>query len=229
MDHAFVAESGPTWATGPQVLGKRIVEFAPDPDTGEIGGHPHTLVEYTGTGKSTAAGLAAGPGGLYFTELYRDQGYSSAIDPGARLLRIRYGPPTKPVLSTTSPGSPADDNGPRVFGTAQFGSVVTIYTDPGCQTPVASGTSDELASAGIPVDVSDNSSTQLFANDRVGNAVSGCTTEPLTYVERSPVVAPTKGFNLKSAVRNCKRKHQGQARARCIKRAKKRARAVESL
>ena len=90
QDHAFVTESGPTYATGPQVYGKRIVEFDPDPGTGEIGGHPHDLVEYTGTGKATAVGLAAGPDGLYFTELYKDQDYSSPIDPGARLFRIRY-------------------------------------------------------------------------------------------------------------------------------------------
>jgi glucose/arabinose dehydrogenase len=90
QDHAFVTESGPTWATGPQVQGKRIVEFAPDRGTGEIGGHPRTLVEYTGTGKATAVGLAAGPGGLYFTELYKDLDYTTPIDPGARLFRIRY-------------------------------------------------------------------------------------------------------------------------------------------
>jgi len=63
MDHAFVTESGPTYATGPQELGKRIVEFDPQPG-GEMGGHPHGLVEYTGTGKATAVGLAAGPDGL---------------------------------------------------------------------------------------------------------------------------------------------------------------------
>lgn len=89
MDHAFVTESGPTYATGPEVLGKRIVEFAPQPG-GEMGGHPNGLVEYTGTGKGTAVGLAAGPDGLYWTELYKDQNYSSPIDPGARLLRVRY-------------------------------------------------------------------------------------------------------------------------------------------
>jgi glucose/arabinose dehydrogenase len=91
-DHAFVTESGPTYATGPQVFGKRIVEFAPDPLTGEIDDHPRGLVEYTGTGKATAAGLAAGPDGLYFTDLYKDLNYTSPIDPGARLLRVRYAP-----------------------------------------------------------------------------------------------------------------------------------------
>jgi glucose/arabinose dehydrogenase len=88
MDHAFVTESGPTFATGPQVLGKRVVEFDPQPG-GEMGGHPHGLVEYTGTGKGTAVGLAAGPDGLYWTELYDDQA-PNATDPGARLLRVRY-------------------------------------------------------------------------------------------------------------------------------------------
>jgi glucose/arabinose dehydrogenase len=89
MDHAFVTESGPTYATGPQELGKRIVEFDPQPG-GEMGGHPNGLVEYTGTGQGTAVGLGAGPDGLYWTELYKDQNYTSAIDPGARLLRLSY-------------------------------------------------------------------------------------------------------------------------------------------
>jgi glucose/arabinose dehydrogenase len=88
MDHAFVAESGPTYATGPQARGKRIVEF--DPDSSGAFGDPVELVEYTGTGKATAAGLAAGPDGLYFTDLYKDLHYTSPSDRGANLLRVRY-------------------------------------------------------------------------------------------------------------------------------------------
>jgi glucose/arabinose dehydrogenase len=89
QDRAFVTESGPTYATGPQVRGKRIVEFDPQPGS-EMGGHPRTLVEYTGDGKATALGLAAGLDGLYWTELYKDLDYTTPIDPGARLLRLRY-------------------------------------------------------------------------------------------------------------------------------------------
>ncbi len=89
QDHAFVTESGATYALGPQVLGKRIVEFAPQPG-GELGGHPLSFVEYTGQGRASAVGLAAGPDGLYFTELYKDASSHSPIDPGARLMRIRY-------------------------------------------------------------------------------------------------------------------------------------------
>jgi glucose/arabinose dehydrogenase len=107
MDHAFVTESGPTYATGPQAKGKRIVEFVPGLD-GEIGESPaRTLVEYTGTGKATAAGLAAGPDGLYFTDLYKDQGATSGADTGANVWRIRWAPsgpaPPPPTTAAQTP------------------------------------------------------------------------------------------------------------------------------
>lgn len=89
MGHAFVTESGPTWASGPQVRGKRIVEFGLA-SNGELLSGPETLVEYSGTGRATTAGLAAGADGLYFTDLYRDTGFVSPIDRGANVLRVRY-------------------------------------------------------------------------------------------------------------------------------------------
>jgi glucose/arabinose dehydrogenase len=234
QDHAFVAESGPTWAAGPEVLGKRIVEFGLDPDLGDVGGHPQTLVEYTGTGRATAAGVAAGPGGVYFTELYRDQGALTAIDPGARLLRVRYGPPKRPILTGTKPLSPSDENSPRVVGSAQFASMVTLYTDPGCTKAVASGSSDALESSGIPVPVRDNSSIELYADDRVAGVSSPCSAGPLTYTESSPPVpagAAAMGFNLKQALRRCKKRfrHRKKKRARCVRHAKWHARKARAL
>jgi glucose/arabinose dehydrogenase len=227
QDHAFVTESGPTWATGPQVLGKRVVEFDPDPETGEIGGHPHDLVEYTGTGKATAVGLAAGPDGLYFTELYKDLKSSSGIDPGARLLRIRYGLPLAPRLTSTTPASPANANWPAVVGSAPtIGSAVKLYTDPGCTALVGTGTADQLASPGIQVHVPDNSTTHLYGTATVGSDTSPCSSPALTYQEESPLGAKSKGFNLTAAKRHCKKKFRGKARAQCIRRAKQKARAL---
>jgi glucose/arabinose dehydrogenase len=89
MGNAFVTESGPTWASGPQVRGKRIVEFG-IASNGELLSGPEALVEYSGTGKATAVGLAAGADGLYFTDLYKDTGFVSPIDRGANVLRVRY-------------------------------------------------------------------------------------------------------------------------------------------
>lgn len=85
----FVTESGATWATGPQSIGKRITYFFIDA-TGGTASPPVTLIEYNGSGKATVAGLAAGPDGLYFTDLYKDAGYLSPIDHGANVLRIRF-------------------------------------------------------------------------------------------------------------------------------------------
>ena len=225
-DHAFVTESGPTYATGPLVRGKRIVEFEPDEDTGEIGGHPHDLVEYTGTGKATAVGLAAGPDGLYFTELYKDLDYTTPIDPGARLFRIRYGAPVRPTLTATAPGSPANENSPIVFGSAQAGSTVHLYTDSACTAQVGTASGIQLGSLGIQVSVPDNSTTRFFATAIIGGDTSGCSA-PLTYVEDS---RPLKTFDLKAAKRHCKKKYRGKKRAKkrakCVKRAKQKARAL---
>lgn len=89
LEHAFVTESGPTWATGPQAQGKRVVEFELAPG-GELVAGPNTLVEYSGSGKASASGIATGPDGLYFADLYKDQGYQSPIDAGANILRIKF-------------------------------------------------------------------------------------------------------------------------------------------
>ncbi|HEV7765252.1 MAG TPA: PQQ-dependent sugar dehydrogenase [Thermoanaerobaculia bacterium] len=86
---AFVTESGATWATGPQQVGKRISEFLIGLDGSLISG-PSTFAEYNGSGKATAAGLIAGPEGLFFTDLYKDFGQSDPTEAGANVFRIRW-------------------------------------------------------------------------------------------------------------------------------------------
>jgi PKD repeat protein/glucose/arabinose dehydrogenase len=87
--HAFVTESGPTWASGPQTNGKRISEFVIDAGGNLLSG-PTPLIEYAGTGKATAAGLAAGPDGLYFSDLYKNDEFVDPTARGARILRVRF-------------------------------------------------------------------------------------------------------------------------------------------
>jgi glucose/arabinose dehydrogenase len=87
--HAFVSESGPTWASGPQNRGKRISEFVFDED-GLVLGDRTPLVHYNGTGKATVAGLAAGPDGLYFTSLYKDADFEGPTDGGASVYCVSY-------------------------------------------------------------------------------------------------------------------------------------------
>jgi hypothetical protein len=94
LDHTFVSESGPTYATGPQAHGKRISEFVIGNSTtnGNLVSGPRSLIHYTGNGKGTAVALAAGPGGLYFSDFYVDDP-AGGYDPtaaGGGLLRIVY-------------------------------------------------------------------------------------------------------------------------------------------
>ncbi len=93
QDHAFVSLSGPTYATGPQDRGKYIAEFTDlttRNSSGKLTTAPRILVKYNGTGRATIAGIAAGPDGIYFTDLYRDDGAGGPTATGARVYRVRY-------------------------------------------------------------------------------------------------------------------------------------------
>ncbi|MCA8963541.1 MAG: PQQ-dependent sugar dehydrogenase [Planctomycetes bacterium] len=92
FDHAFVTESGATYAQGQQSIGKRITEFVLDA-AGNLVSGPIPFVDYVGDGHATAAALAAGPDGLYFSEFYRDANSTGPTASGGRILRVAYGDP----------------------------------------------------------------------------------------------------------------------------------------
>jgi glucose/arabinose dehydrogenase len=91
FDHAFVTESGPTYANGQNSQGKRITEWILDANGALVAG-PIPFVEYTGARRATVCGLEAGPDGLYFTDLYADAG-SNPVASGANLLRVFFRSP----------------------------------------------------------------------------------------------------------------------------------------
>ncbi len=85
-------------------------------------------------------------------------------------------PPAPPALTSTSPVSPADNNQPRVIGSAEAGSTVSLFANAACSgTPVATGSAAALASPGLQATVADNSTTAFSATarDAAGN-VSAC-------------------------------------------------------
>lgn len=87
MDHAFASSAGATYGIGQQPRGKRIEEFVLDANGALVSG-PTTFVEYVGGGRSSVVGLCAGPGGMFFTDLYPEEG-SNPLLPEARILRVR--------------------------------------------------------------------------------------------------------------------------------------------
>ena len=90
MDTAFVSESGPTYASGPQSRGKQITQFVLNAAGDNVISGPTPLVQYVGEGHASVVGLAAGPDGLYFTTLYEDSGSNGPTASGARIYRVRY-------------------------------------------------------------------------------------------------------------------------------------------
>ncbi|HEY1285353.1 MAG TPA: DUF4082 domain-containing protein [Solirubrobacterales bacterium] len=92
--------------------------------------------------------------------------------------------PATPILSSTVPASPANQNSPKLVGSAPAGSSVSIYSTANCSgTPLAGGSAAELG-AGITVPVPDDSSTALRATATAAGVSSACSA-PLTYVEDS--------------------------------------------
>ena len=93
--------------------------------------------------------------------------------------------PSPPQLTETIPASPANQNSPKVVGTAPVGSTVNLYTTNDCSgAPIATTAAAALA-AGITVSVPDDSTTKFRATviDEASNT-SACS-EALTYVEDS--------------------------------------------
>ena len=99
--------------------------------------------------------------------------------------------PAAPSLTGTDPASGSNDNGPRLKGSAEAGSLVQLFTTGDCTgPPTATGSAADLDGAGIPVAVADNTTTDFraVASDQAGNP-SPCSA-PVTYIEVTQLLEP---------------------------------------
>jgi Bacterial Ig-like domain len=108
--------------------------------------------------------------------------------------------PSPPCLNGTDPDSPANDNAPKVFGSAPAATTVNLYSDPSCTgMAVGTGTAAEFAFPGISVTppVADDSVTHFYATATAGVNVSACSSTlstpsaSVTYVEDSTPPVPS--------------------------------------
>ncbi|MBJ6762686.1 hypothetical protein JGU66_18120 [Myxococcaceae bacterium JPH2] len=92
-------------------------------------------------------------------------------------------PPTTPVLLHFSPASPSSTSNPNLFGNAETGSTVRVYTNATCSgSPAVSVTAatESLFSAAVPATANATTVFSVTATDPAGN-VSGCS-QPMSYV-----------------------------------------------
>jgi subtilisin family serine protease len=98
--------------------------------------------------------------------------------------------PPAPQLAIV-PNGPANDNAPRITGTAEERSRVALHLGGACAgAPIAIDDAAQLAAPGIAVTVADNTTTTFSATatDSAGNE-SGCS-EPVSYTEATPAEPP---------------------------------------
>ncbi len=100
-------------------------------------------------------------------------------------------PPTLPILTSTSPGSPSPSTTPTVNGTTEANATVKIYAG-ACVSLLASGSANGAGAFAIVTPVSAGTTTlRAIATDAAGNS-SACSATSLTYTnDATPPSAPT--------------------------------------
>jgi CARDB/Bacterial pre-peptidase C-terminal domain/Bacterial Ig domain len=125
-------------------------------------------------------------------------GNATACTAALTYIEDSSGPSSAPVITGSTPGSPSNNGTPLISGTTGSAGQVKLYKTSDCVgSPVAVGSAADFTGAGIQVNVSENTTTQLRATqvDEAGNP-SPCSAA-LSYVEDS--TAPAKPSGITSA------------------------------
>jgi glucose/arabinose dehydrogenase len=88
----FVGLSGEAYILGTTERGKKIQRFILD-ENGQVVDNS-IFLDYIGVGRSTVVGLAFGPDGLYFTDLFSEDGFNDFGETRGNVFRIRWIPGT---------------------------------------------------------------------------------------------------------------------------------------
>lgn len=103
------------------------------------------------------------------------------------------GPPP-PFLEGTNPASPAETTEPSLFGQAEAGATITIYTNSTCsgESVPPGGSAEELAGEGIPVTVAAGTKKTFYATAELEGIVSPCS-NGVSYKQESAVPPKEEG------------------------------------
>jgi hypothetical protein len=96
-----------------------------------------------------------------------------------------------PTVDTVSPSSPGVSTTPRFSGTAEAGSVVSLYTTSDCSGPAAAvGPAQDYVDDGLPVDVAKGSTTTVYARATKPSQLDSACSPGLTYTQQDPPLPP---------------------------------------
>ena len=121
------------------------------------------------------------------TDIYERSGATTRLVSVGNLLALG---PVAPTLTATTPKSPAASTSPSILGQAEPETWIKLYATFDCSgEPVAQGTVEELAGAGLAVTVAEGSTTSFRATAEAGGLVSPCSS-PISYKQETPPPPP---------------------------------------
>jgi hypothetical protein len=110
-----------------------------------------------------------------------------------------------PTVTSTEPASPSNSTSPKVKGTAEAGSTVTLYANSTCTgDPLGSGTAADFAGTGITATVPSDATTTIYAKaTKDAQFESVCSTTSVSYVNdaqvpNTTIASPATGSVVKS-------------------------------
>ncbi len=130
---------------------------------------------------------------------------SMVVDDVAITTSVNLPVTATPTVTSTDPASPSGSTTPKVKGTAEAGSTVTLYSNATCTgAALGSGTAADFAGAGITAAVPNNATTTIYAKaTKAAQEDSACSTTFVSYVNDSTVpnttiTSPAAGAVVKS-------------------------------
>lgn len=158
--------------------------------TGPVAGEG-TVATLEGAG--ILVGTAVAPDSVTFYYATQTDGIeTSACSQGLRYRQVTT-PPAMPIVTSIDPDSPANNNFPRLIGSADPEGTVAVYASDSCGGgEVASGSGELFAAPGIQVGVADNSENVFSVQVTLAGFVSECS-GPVDYREITPATDPGPG------------------------------------
>jgi hypothetical protein len=149
-----------------------------------------TVGDLEGAGIQIPDGVIATNSITTFYATQTDGNGTSGCSEGLKYRQVTAAP-DPPVLGSVSPASPANDNFPRLIGSADPEAIISIFSGATCaDEPLGAGPGAAFAGSGIQVSVLDNTITIFSARATLAGLPSACSSSSISYQEVTPKQDP---------------------------------------
>ena len=137
-------------------------------------------------------------------------GINNMVVDDVGLSAVPATPTAAPAVTATVPSSPSTSTTPKVKGSSESGSTVTLYSNSTCASaPLGIGTAADFAGVGITATVPVNATTTIYARAaKSGQTDSACSATFVSYTQKNPPSAPETALTRTPKKKVTTRKHK---------------------